>query len=89
MSFLGLMVKKLNRVENTIDNFDDSTFNVAYFLSEQYQQENDNADPKELDVVEIVGSVLMSMMLPGLIVATFFLVLKVIISLVSRIKVKR
>ena len=38
-SYLGLMVKRLNRVENTIDNFDDLTSTVANYLFGQYEEE--------------------------------------------------
>jgi hypothetical protein len=88
-SYLGLMVKRLNSVENTIDNFDDLTSNVANHLYGQYQEEKTDIRPRQLEEVEIIGSTLMSMMLPGLIVATFFLVIKVLISLASYIKTKR
>ena len=87
MSFLGLMVKKLNHVENTIDKFDDLTLNVAKFLSEKYDGESN--EPNDLAVPDVIGSVLMSMMLPGLIVATYFLIIKVIISMGSRFKFNR
>ena len=88
-SYLGLMVKRLNSVENTIDSFDDLTSNVANHLSGQYQEEKNDIGPRQLEDVEIIGSILMSMMLPGLIVATFFLVIKVLIYLASHIKSKR
>ena len=88
-SYLGLMVKRLNRVENTIDNFDDLTSNVANYLFGQDQEGETGIGPRQLEDVEIIGSILMSMMLPGLIVATFFLVIKVLISLASHIKSKR
>lgn len=88
-SYLGLMVKRLNRVENTIDNFDDLTSNVANYLFGQDQEGKTDIGPRQLEDVEIIGSILMSMMLPGLIVATFFLVIKVLVSLASHIKSKR
>jgi len=88
-SYLGLMVKRLNRIENIIDKFEDSTSNLADYLYEKYSEENSNYDPRKLEKVEIVGGILMSMMLPGLIVATFFLVSKLLYSLIRRIKMKR
>lgn len=87
MSVLGLMVKQLNRVEDTIDQFDEETLNVASFLS-KFQEEFLEEEPNQLEVVEVIGSVLMSMMLPGLIVATFFLVIKVAIAMGSKISFK-
>ena len=88
-SYLGLLVKRLNRVENIVDNFGDLTSNVADYLYGQYQEDDTNYEPRKLEDVEIIGSILMSLMLPGLIVATFFLVIKVLISLISHIKIKR
>ena len=88
-SYLGLMVKKLNSVENIIDNFEDVTANINDYLYEKYQEENTNYEPRELEQVEIIGSILMSLMLPGLIVATFFLIIKLLDSLAKHIKTKR
>jgi len=90
-SYLGLLIKKLNRVENIIDNFEDVTSNLNDFLYEKYQDEEGyiNYEPRQLEVVEIIGSILMSLMLPGLIVASFFLIIKLLSTLVKHIKTKR
>jgi len=88
-SYLALMVKKLNSVENIIDNFEDVTANINDYLYEKYQEENPNYEPRVLEEVEIIGSILMSLMLPGLIVATFFLIIKFLDSLGKHIITKR
>ena len=84
-SYLGLMVKRLNRIETLVDDFSDLSSDISDFL--EYPDDEDdykyNYEPRNLEVVEIVGSILMSMMLPGLIVASFFLIIQVILFLVS------
>jgi len=84
-SYLGLMVKRLNQIETLVDDFSDLSSDISDFL--EYPDDDDypkyNYEPRNLEVVEIVGSILMSMMLPGLIVASFFLIIQVILFLVS------
>ena len=82
-SELGIIMKTLNIVEDTIDDFDDILSSEVDDMIEDYE-DGTVQDLQHLDFKEIAGSILISMILPSLVVASSILFLWVLMTSLKR-----